>query len=46
MLMNIWKSTYTGNTYEIPVEQDYVPQFGGWEFIGTVNRPDPNRPKD
>ena len=46
MLVNIWKSTYSGQVYEIPVEEDSVPQYGGWELLGTVTRPDPNHPKD
>ena len=35
-LYNIWKSIPTGCTYEMPV--DWMPQFGGWELVGTVLR--------
>ena len=33
---NIWRSTYTNQTYEMPT--DWVPQFGGWELIGSIVR--------
>ena len=33
---NLWKSTYTQQTYEMDV--DWMPQFGGWELIGTITR--------
>lgn len=33
---NIWKSVYTNIVYEMPV--DWLPQFGGWELIGTIER--------
>ena len=32
-LMNIWKSTYTGATYM--ADADWMPQYGGWELIGS-----------
>lgn len=31
--VNIWKSVYSGEIYKMPV--DWMPQFGGWELIGT-----------
>lgn len=31
---NLWKSTYTNEVYKMPI--DWMPQFGGWELIGTV----------
>ena len=34
--MNIWRSIYTGCTYEMPI--DWMPEFGGWELIGTVKK--------
>lgn len=34
MRMNIWKSLYTGETYEMPT--DWLPEYGGWELIGTI----------
>ena len=36
MTMNIWKSVYTGETYEMPV--DWLPTFGGWELVGTIEK--------
>jgi hypothetical protein len=33
---NLWKSIYTGEVYEIPVDIEYLPKFGGWELIGTI----------
>ena len=32
-LVNIWKSTYSGEIYEMDV--DWLPKFGGWDLIGT-----------
>ena len=32
-LINIWKSTLSGVTYEMPA--DWLPQFGGWELVGS-----------
>ena len=34
--MNLWKSTITNTIYEMPI--DWVPQFGGWELIGTIEK--------
>lgn len=31
--MNIWKSLYSGETYEMP--KDWMPKFGGWILVGT-----------
>ena len=31
--VNVWKSEYTNNIVEAPV--DFVPSFSGWELIGT-----------
>ena len=36
MKYNLWKSTYTGQIYKIPVDVDFLPKFGGWELIGTI----------
>lgn len=36
MKMNIWRSTYTGETYEMPI--DWFPVFGGWELVGTIKK--------
>ena len=36
MKVNLWKSVYTNNVYEMPL--DWMPQFGGWELIGTVEK--------
>lgn len=36
MKMNLWKSEYTGEIYEMPT--DWIPQYGGWTLIGTVVR--------
>ena len=36
MKYNVWKSVYTGETYEMPI--DWLPQFGGWELIGTIEK--------
>lgn len=36
MKVNLWKSIYTGKVYEMPV--DWVPQFGGWELVGTIEK--------
>jgi len=36
MLVNIWKSTITGCEVEAPV--DFLPDFGGWELIATVEK--------
>lgn len=33
---NLWKSVYTGEVYEMDV--DWLPQFGGWELIGTIEK--------
>lgn len=36
MKVNLWKSVYTGKVYKMPV--DWVPQFGGWELVGTIEK--------
>ena len=33
---NLWKSVYSGQVYEMPL--DWLPQFGGWELIGTIEK--------
>ena len=33
---NVWKSTITGAIYEMPL--DFIPQYEGWEFMGTVEK--------
>jgi hypothetical protein len=35
-LVNLWKSVYTGETYEAPT--DWMPKFGGWELVGTIQK--------
>lgn len=32
--INLWRSTITGTVVEAPV--DFIPQFDGWELIGTI----------
>lgn len=34
--INIWRSTITGALVEAPI--DFIPQFGGWELIGTITK--------
>ena len=34
--MNLWKSTITNTIYKMPI--DWVPQFGGWELVGTIEK--------
>lgn len=34
--MNLWKSLYTNKIYEMPL--DWLPKYGGWELIGTVEK--------
>jgi hypothetical protein len=36
MKVNLWKSIYTGKIYEMPV--DWIPQFDGWELVGTIGK--------
>ena len=33
---NLWMSVYTGKIYEM--ETDWLPQFGGWELVGTIEK--------
>ena len=33
---NLWKSTITGQIYEMPL--DFLPQFGRWELVGTIEK--------
>ena len=35
-LVNLWKSTLSGVVYEMPV--DWLPQFGGWDLVGTIEK--------
>ena len=35
-LMNLWKSTFSGITYQMPIDWMPAPQFGGWELIATI----------
>lgn len=32
--VNLWKSTLTNVVYEMPI--DWLPQFSGWELVGTI----------
>lgn len=34
--VNLWKSIYSGQVYEMPL--DWMPQFDGWELIGTITK--------
>ena len=34
MKYNLWRDTYSGNIVKVPA--DIIPQFGGWELVGTV----------
>ena len=34
MKVNLWRSVYTGEVHEAPV--DWLPKFGGWELVGTI----------
>ena len=34
--MNLWRSTLTNVVYEMPI--DWLPQFGGWELVGTITK--------
>ena len=36
MKMNLWKSTLSGVVYEMPI--DWLPQFGGLELVGTIEK--------
>ena len=36
--VNIWRSTYSGQVYEMPV--DWLPDYGGWELVATELRED------
>lgn len=36
MKYNLWKSTYTNKVYEMPT--DWLPNFGGWELVGTIEK--------
>lgn len=36
MKMNLWKSLYSGITYEMPL--DWLPKFSGWELVGTIEK--------
>ena len=33
---NLWRSVYTGQIIEAPV--DFLPKFGGWDLIGTIEK--------
>lgn len=34
---NLWKSTFTNNVYEMPV--DWLPKcYNGWELVGTIEK--------
>lgn len=35
-MKNLWKSVYTGIIYEMDI--DWLPQFGGWELVGTIEK--------
>lgn len=34
VVVNVWKSVYTGCLYEMPTE--WLPKFGGWELVDTL----------
>lgn len=34
VVVNVWKSVYTGCLYEMPTE--WLPRFGGWELVDTL----------
>ena len=36
MKYNLWKSTCTNETYEMPT--DWLPGFSGWELVGTIEK--------
>lgn len=36
MKYNLWKSTCTNEVYEMPA--DWLPNFGGWELVGTIEK--------
>ena len=36
MKYNLWKSVYSGEIYEMPI--DWLPKFGGWELVGTIEK--------
>lgn len=38
MKVNVWKSTYSNEIYEMPI--DWLPKFGGWELLGTIEKED------
>ena len=35
-IVNLWKSTLTGNIYQAPADWLPSPQFMGWELLATV----------
>lgn len=41
VLVNVWKSTYTNEVYEMPTE--WLPKFGGWELVATIEKVIDNR---
>jgi hypothetical protein len=36
--VNIWRSTYSEQVYEMPV--DWIPSYDGWELVATELRED------
>ena len=36
MKVNVWRSIYTGNEYEMPL--DWLPEFEGWELVRTITK--------
>lgn len=38
--VNLWESEYTKVIYEFDAKTDVVPQFGGWNLIGTILKED------
>lgn len=36
MKVNVWRSVYTGEVYEMPL--DWFPSFDGWELLGTIEK--------
>lgn len=33
---NVWRSTLSGMVYEMDL--DWMPRFGGWELLGTIEK--------
>jgi len=42
MKVNLWRSTYSDQVYEMPT--NWLPKFGGWDLVATVEKTD--KPQD